>query len=146
MELEKASVKEEEGEGTEEELDLDLTGPVSEAVTEVHMNSAAVRFLSTLSHEDVELQHQGILLVQIMALQFPGLLAAHPTLALLLRLLWKAPGRIERLRREEQLTPAHQDESMIMVRLLVSYCKESRSVDVLFDLLSVSELILDHAL
>ncbi len=112
-----------------------------EAAFEAHMTATAARWLAegALSRDQVEVQYQGLLMLQTLTQFYPSFVAQRPALALLLRVLWRSPGRKRRFEREWELPLHQQEESRLLVLSLVAYCRErpGEALEVLFELLSV---------
>jgi len=93
-----------------------------------------------LGNDDLELQVIGLQVCQILVMDDPALLLKNTKLFENIRTLWRSQGRVHRLQAEEGLSPRLQQESQLLLVLLVAYFRsehdESR-VDLLFEMLSI---------
>jgi hypothetical protein len=90
---------------TSSSVNADQYSVGSEAAFEARMTAAANCWLGegALAREQVEVQYQGLLMLQTLTHFYPSFVAQRPPLALLLRLLWRSPGRKRRFEREWEL-------------------------------------------
>lgn len=80
--------------------DADLGPAALDAACEAHLGPRA-----HASHGDDDKAVHGLALVRTLSDYDPAFVARRPALALLLRLLWRSPGRMQRLAREDTLPP-----------------------------------------
>jgi transformation/transcription domain-associated protein len=91
-----------------------------------------------MTHEALELQHQGLQLVETLMRYNVKYLPEHNDVVRAFRWLWRSKGRHLRLQHEERMPLRFHKESMLLGSLLVEYSRVfPNDVDILFELLRV---------
>ena len=91
-----------------------------------------------MTPEAMELQHQGLKLVNTLILYSRAYLEGHNDIVRAVRWLWRSKGRNLRLQYEELIAPKYHEESRILSTLLVKYASAfPTDVDVLYELLQI---------
>ena len=86
----------------------------------------------------LELHFQGLKLVRLLSKLDPDWLKRQPMIVEFLRKLWKNSSRLQRLVSEDKLKLRYREESKLMVKCLIVYCRVNPGdVHVLFELLTV---------
>ena len=91
-----------------------------------------------MSLDALELQYQGLKLVETLVANDKEYLLEHTDVVKAFRWLWRSKGRYLRLQHEEFVPPRFHDESTMLASFLVSTAKaHPKDVDILYELLRI---------
>ena len=91
-----------------------------------------------MSFDALELQYQGLLLVQTLVANDKNFICDHSDVVKAFRWLWRSKGRYLRLQHEEYIPPRFHDESSLLASFLVSTASAfPKDVDILYELLRI---------
>ena len=95
--------------------------------------------LKPMNTEALEMQHQGLRLVNTLMMHDPTFLKNHSDIVRASRWLWRSRGRLLRQQYEETVPPRFQDESKLLAMFRMSYAKvfPNEAIDIIFELFRV---------
>jgi hypothetical protein len=95
--------------------------------------------LKPMNTEALEMQHQGLRLINTLMLHNSNYLHEHSDIVRASRWLWRSRGRLLRQQYEECVSPRFQDESKLLAMFRMSYAKSfpNEAIDIIFELFRV---------
>lgn len=95
--------------------------------------------LKPMNTEALEMQHQGLRLVNTLLMFDPSYFNNHSDIVRASRWLWRSRGRLLRQQYEETVSPRFQDESKLLAMFRMNYAKAfpAEAIDIIFELFRV---------